>query len=101
MNEVVEAELYAIDNQDGYDLFCIGDDSEDDNYLLIVPEEENNYTKMEKIDCLDNIQPYLNNDMQHSERNMVDALKYITQARHLQKPNKPPSVSTYFSKSPK
>ena len=37
----------------------INDDSEDENDLLIVPEEEKNYTKMEIMDSLDNIQSYL------------------------------------------
>ena len=46
LNEVVDSELDAIDNQDEDDVFCIDGDSEYENNLLIVPEEENNYTKM-------------------------------------------------------
>ena len=46
LNDVVDAELDAIDNQDEDDVFCIDGDSEYENNLLIVPEEENNYTKM-------------------------------------------------------
>ena len=46
LNEVVDSELDAIDNQDEDDVFCINGDSEYENNLLIVPEEENNYTKM-------------------------------------------------------
>ena len=47
MNEVVEAQLYDIDNQDEEDVFCIDDYSEDENYFLIVTEEEKNCKKME------------------------------------------------------
>ena len=41
-----------------------------------MPEEENNYTKMDIMNCLENIQSYSkNNDMQYMEQKMVDALK--------------------------
>ena len=55
MNEVVEAELDSIDNQDYDDIFCINDDSKHENGFIIVPEEENNDTKMERMCCLDKI----------------------------------------------
>ena len=58
-NEVIDAELDAIDNQDEDVLFCMDDASEDENDSLIVPEEENNQTKMQIMDCLDKIQSYL------------------------------------------
>ena len=84
MNEVVDAELYSIDNQYKENVFCINDIGEYENYLLIVPEEENNYTKMEIMDFLDKIQSYLKkSDMQHRERNRVDALKCSIQAHHI------------------
>ena len=53
MNEAVDAEVDANDNQYEEDVFCIDDESEDENDLLIVPAEENNHTKMEIMDCLD------------------------------------------------
>ena len=56
INEVVDTELDDIDDQDEDDVFFIDDDSEYGNYLLIVPEEENNYTKIEIMDCLEKIQ---------------------------------------------
>ena len=62
MNEVVDAQLYSINNQDENNLFFIDDESEDYNYLLIVPEEEKNYTKIQITDCLDKIQSYLKNN---------------------------------------
>ena len=49
MNQVVDMQLYDIDNQDDKHVFLIEDDSEYDNHLLIVPEEDNNDTKMEII----------------------------------------------------
>ena len=58
INEVVGVQLDSIDNQDQDDVFCIDDDIEDENYFLIVTEEENNSTKMEIMDCLENIQSY-------------------------------------------
>ena len=56
MKEVVDAELYAIYNQDDPDVFFINDDSKDENYLIIVPWEGNNYRKIEIMDYLDKIQ---------------------------------------------
>ena len=58
-NEVVDAYLYAIDKQEEDDVFCINGERKEKNDLLIVPEEEKNYTKMEIMDSLDNIQSYL------------------------------------------
>ena len=49
MNQVVDMQLYDIDNQDDKHVFLIEDDSEYDNHLFIVPEEDNNDTKMEII----------------------------------------------------
>ena len=56
INGVVDADLYAIDDQGEEILFCIYYDREYENYFLIVPDEENNYTQMEIMNCLDNIQ---------------------------------------------
>ena len=56
MNEFVDAELDDIDNKDEDYVFCIYYDIEDRNDLLIVTEEEDNYTKIKIMDCLDKIQ---------------------------------------------
>ena len=58
MNEVVYTELYTIYNQYEDNVFCINDDSEDENDLLILTEVKNNYMRMEIMDFLDNIQSY-------------------------------------------
>ena len=55
MNEFVDAELDDIDNKDEDYVFCIYYDIEYGNDLLIVTEEENNYTKIKIMDCLDKI----------------------------------------------
>ena len=52
-NEVIDAELDAIDNQDDDDVFYINDYSEGENDFLVLPEKEKSYTKMEIMDCLD------------------------------------------------
>ena len=76
MKEVVDAELYAIYNQDDPDVFFINDDSKDENYLIIVPWEGNNYRKIEIMDYLDKIQSYFKkNNIQYWKRNMVNTLK--------------------------
>ena len=56
MNEFVDAELDDIDNKYENYVFCIYYDIEDRNDLLIVTEEEDNYTKIKIMDCLDKIQ---------------------------------------------
>ena len=58
INEVVDTELYAIYNKYEDNVFCINDDSEDENDLLILTEVKNNYMRMEIMDFLDNIQSY-------------------------------------------
>ena len=84
MNEFVDVDFCAFYNQDEDNLSCINYDSEDGNYLLIFPEEINNYTKIGIMECLNNIEKYLKNeDMQHRELNMVDVLKYIIQDYHM------------------
>ena len=51
-NEVIDAELDAIDNQDDDDVFYINDYSEGENDFLVLPEKEKSYTKMQIMDCL-------------------------------------------------